>query len=95
MQKPYKYTVIRKDNSDVIEETNRCVLLHELQEYVATEDPNIKVLKQTKEVYIDTRYEAKLRLYNYLTYTRKGLEVPVYRPFEGTNIGKTEPILNF
>ncbi len=45
--------------------------------------------------FIDTRYYAKLRLYNYLTFTRKGLKIPRYEPFKGTEIGKSIPILNF
>ena len=28
--------------------------------------------------YIDTRHEARLRLYNYITYTKNGLKIPSY-----------------
>ena len=79
----------------ILFETNQLPLLHHLQGYVGTNDPTVKELKQIKTVYIDTRYEAKLRLYNYTNFTRKGLEIPKYRPYHGTEIGKTKPILNF
>lgn len=46
-------------------------------------------------IWEDTRYKAKLRLYNYVTFTKMGLEIPTYKPFAGTEIGKTTPILNF
>ena len=55
----------------------------------------MRELKQTKTVYIDTSYEAKLRLFNYVNFIKKGLEIPRYRPYEGTEIGKSIPILNF
>ena len=49
-----------------------------------------KELKQTRTCFVDTRYKAKLRLFNYLN----GGECK-YNPFKGTEIGKTLPILNF
>ena len=52
-------------------------------------------LKQTKTCYIDNRYNAKLRLYNYVTYTKNGLDIPKYKPFKNTEVGRTKPILNF
>lgn len=70
-------------------------LTHRLQTWEPTADPNVHELKQTKVAYIDTRYIAKLRLYNYITFTKRGLPAPGCRPFEGTEIGKTMPILNF
>ena len=94
MQKPYKYTIIC-DKTKRIEETNICPLLHHLQTWEPTDKENVKELKQTKTCYIDTRYDAKLRLYNYFTFTKQGKEVPKYKPFAGTEIGKTIPILNF
>ncbi len=42
-------------------------------------------------IYIDTRYAAKLRLYNFIN----KIAPKKYRPFDGTEIGKTQPILNF
>ena len=95
MRKPYKFTIICDKSGNIVGQQNDEPLLHHLQTWEPTSDPNIKELKQTKTVYIDTRYEAKLRLYNYVTYTRKGLEVPRHKPFAGTDMGKTIPILNF
>ena len=95
MKRPYKYTIVcNKTNS--ITETNIAPQLHHLQTYEPIEGKEgIKELKQTKTCYIDTRYEAKLRLYNYITYTKQGKEVPKYNPYKGTEIGKSLPILNF
>ena len=76
-------------------ETNTPPLLHQLQTWESTSNENVRELKQTKTAYMDTRYEAKLRLYNYITYTKKGLSVPKYKPFQNSEIGKTTPILNF
>ena len=95
MKKPFKYTIICNKTKKVVMKTNKEPLLHELQTLEETSDPNVRELKQTKTAYIDTRYEAKLRLYNYVNYTKNGLEIPRYRPFAGTEIGKTIPILNF
>lgn len=95
MKKPYKFTIICNKTGNIICEQNYEPLLFNLQTWEETFEKNIKVLKQTKTAYIDTRYEAKLRLYNYKTYVKKGLEIPKYRPFFGTQIGKTIPILNF
>lgn len=94
MKKPYLYTIICHKTGK-LEETNTEPLLHQLQTWEDTEDPNIKVKKQTKTAYIDTRYKAKLRLYNYITYTKRGLSIPRYHPFKNTEIGKSIPILNF
>ena len=87
--------LIFNKKTNEFEETNIEPLRHHLETYEPTNDPNIRVLKQTKECYIDTRYEAKLRLYNYVTYIKKGLEVPIYKPFANTDIGVNTPILNF
>jgi hypothetical protein len=94
MDKPYKYS-IHDTLKNVWTYQNYAPLLHHLETYVQTENPNIKVKKQTKICYTDVRYKAKLRLYNYLTFTKKGLDLPKYKPFEGTEIGKSIPILNF
>lgn len=95
MHRPKKYLVKDLVNK-TWEETNILPPPHTLQEYVTKPDePNIGILTKVKEVFEDTRYEAKLRLYNYVTYTRNGLEIPRYKPFAGTEIGKSIPILNF
>lgn len=95
MELPRKYTIICQLTGEITQ-TNAAPLLHQLQTYVPTDVPNIKQLKQTKMVYEDTRYKAKLRLYNYLR-KKAGLSTwpAKYEPFKGTEIGKTQPILNF
>lgn len=95
MELPSKYTIICQLTGEITE-TNTAPLLHQLQTYVQTDVPNVKQLRQTKIVYEDTRYKAKLRLYNYLR-KKAGLNTwpAKYEPFKGTEIGKTQPILNF
>lgn len=95
MKKPYKFTIICNKTGNVVCEQNHEPLLHNLQTWEETSNSNVRELKQTKTAYIDTRYEAKLRLFNYVNYIKKGLEIPRYRPFAGTEIGKSIPILNF
>ena len=95
MKRPYRFTIICNKTGEVICEQNQEPLLHQLQTWEETSDPNVTELKQTKTAYIDTRYEAKLRLFNYINYTKIGLEAPKYRPFVGTEIGRSIPILNF
>lgn len=95
MNKPFKYTIICDKTKNVVFETNQEPLLHELQTWEETSEPNVRELKQTKTVYIDTRYEAKLKLFNYVNFTKNGLEIPRYRPYQGTENGKSIPMLNF
>ena len=95
MKQPFKYTIICNKTNKVVMETNQAPLLYQLQTWEETDDINVRELKQTKTAYIDTRYEARLRLFNYINYTSKGLEIPRYKPFLGTEIGKSLPILNF
>lgn len=94
MKKPYEYS-IHDTITNSWSYTNVEPLLHSLETWQPTEDPKIRKKVKTKEVYIDTRYKAKLRLYNYITYKKYGLEIPTYKPFEGTEIGKSIAILNF
>jgi hypothetical protein len=95
MKKPYKFTIICNKTGNTVCQQNQEPQLHFLQTWENTSDPNVRELKQTKTAYIDTRYEAKLRLFNYVNYIKKGLEIPRYKPYEGTEIGKSIPILNF
>ena len=76
MEKPYKYWLFNR-------------ITQELEPYLGYYSPPVThelfayidgVYCQKFDIYIDTRYEAKLRLFNYITYTRKGLPVPVYKP---------------
>lgn len=93
MNRPHKYTVICDKTKSVLYETNLEPLLRQLKTWEETSEPNIRELKQTRTAYIDTRYLAKLRLFNYLEYTKNGLPIPKYEPFKGTEIGKSIPIL--
>ena len=65
-KRPFKYFVICNKTKDVLYETNQAPTIDRLQSYVEQEDGTYK-LTQTKIAYIDTRYEAKLRLYKYIT----------------------------
>jgi hypothetical protein len=94
MNKPFKYTII-DNNTGEFTETNIKPLLHQLQTWEPTDKPNVNKLVQTKTVYIDTRYEAKLRLYNYITFTKNGLNIPKYNPYKNSDIGNNIPILTF
>lgn len=95
MLRPKKY-LVKNLIDKTWEETNTLPPASQMQKFMADHgSPNVGRLKTVLEVYEDTRYEAKLRLYNYVTYTRNGLEIPRYKPFAGTEIGKSIPILNF
>jgi hypothetical protein len=92
MEKPYKFSILDlKTNEWNCQD--REPLLHELQTWEPTSE-NVSKLEQTKECYIDTRYEAKLRLFRYWQ-KKSGIIEKRYNPFEGTEIGKSIPILNF
>lgn len=95
MKRPYKFTIICDKTGEIVSQQNYEPLLHHLQTWEPTGEHGVSQLMQTKTAYIDTRYEAKMRLFNYINYHKKGLEAPKYRPFEGTEIGKSIPILNF
>ena len=95
MDKPYKFAIICNKTKKVISQQNHYPLLHELQTWEETSDPRVKQLRQTRTAYIDNRYEAKLRLFNYITYVKNGLEIPRYSPYAGSEIGRSIPILNF
>lgn len=84
MLKPQKYTAIHNETREIREFGHIW-----LRPYVFSGQPDMWT------IYEDTRYEAKLRLYRYITYTKQGREIPRYRPYKGTEIGKTIPILNF
>lgn len=66
MKKPLKYTIICNKTKNIVRETNYEPTLRELQTWEETTIKNTKELKQTKTAYIDTRYQAKLRLFNYI-----------------------------
>lgn len=92
--RPFRYAVrCRKTGIEKCQDHEP--LLHNLQTYEPTDDPNVMDLRTTKDVRIDTRYDARLRLWKYVTFTKKGLPVPKYSPFSGTEIGKSIPVLPF
>jgi hypothetical protein len=84
MNRPQKYTAIHEQTGEIREFGHIW-----LRPYVFSGQPD------RWTIYEDMRHAAKLRLYNYVTYTKQGREVPSYRPYAGTEIGKTIPILNF
>lgn len=84
MQKPYKYFAIHKETKEVVYFND--MMLKPYNPYGS---------EYKWDIWIDTKYEAKLRLYNYITFTKKGIDIPIYQPFKGTEIGKSIPILNF
>lgn len=92
MNKPFKFTIVC-DKTGREYQTNREPNLHELQTYEPTGETGVSELRQTKTVWVDTRYEARIRLYNYLTFIKKGLPIPRYQPYKNTDIGKSIPIL--
>lgn len=94
MEKPYKYFIMNDKTKQVEKYTNIESLQYHLETWEPTENAGEKIKRQTKTCHIDTRYNAKLRLYNYITYTKNGLEIPRYSPYKGTEVGKSIPILN-
>jgi len=93
MNRPYKYSAIHNITGE-IRDFNQQPLNHQFEEWQKINDTDsIRVMNWI--FYIDTRYAAKLRLYNYLTFTKQGKEIPRYNPYAGTEIGKSIPILNF
>ena len=81
MNKPYKYSVIENNNKSNISEYNSI----ESMPYFMRDEKKYTI-------YIDTRYEAKLRLFYYLHPEQKPKP---YKPYTGTEIGISVPILNF
>ena len=93
MKRPYRYTVIDNGTGRVLYQTDTPPITDDLCQWIQTEDPNVSQWTQTRTAYIDTRYEAKLRLWR--MYAKKnGLEQG-YKPFAGTQVGIIQPILNF
>lgn len=99
MERPKKFSIFCRKSCTFIRETNIEPRQHELLTWEYTDENNLNAreLVQTRDVYIDTRYEARVRLYNYVTYTKQGLPVPssAYKPFADPEIGKSIPILGW
>lgn len=80
MEKPFKFFALHKQTREVREFNNMALRPYH---FLGKEYEWI--------IYEDTRYPAKIRLYNYI-YKIKPFK---YEPFKGTEIGKSIPILNF
>ena len=93
MEKPNRFFAIHNKTKETKEFNN--IMFRPRKERQETETKGTFIEVETWTVQEDTRYKAKLRLQNYVSYTKKGLEIPRYKPFEGTEIGKSIPILNF
>lgn len=95
MKRPEKYTIIVRnlETGHIIEE-QLTDWVHDHLRYKYQYDARYETL-----IFIDTRYEAKLRLYKYwLRKTNFKLWDRLYSGksiYHGTEIGKTIPILNF
>jgi len=68
MEKPYKFRIIC-DKTGKVSKTNLEPTIQDTHTYESI-GCGRKALVQTKTVYIDTRYEARLRLYKWLTHGR-------------------------
>lgn len=91
MTRPFRFHARHKVNGKTFDYTSE--MLHPRSEWVQQPDGANKEA-MLWEIWEDVRFDAKLRLYNYITFTKKGIEVPKYKPYAGTEIGKTIPILN-
>ncbi len=92
MEKPYKYSAIHKTTRE--QKDFNDWLSRPRPEYQPITD-TVSMEVYNWDIWEDTRYKAKLRLYNYINFIKQGKEIPRYKPFEGTEIGKSLPILNF
>jgi len=94
MPRPHKFMVIDKMEPKLSYDTDIYPVLVDLETWQPTDKPNKLKRVQTKECYIDSRYEARIRLYEYLL-DKNGFSKDRYKPFSGTEIGKSLPILVF
>lgn len=93
MERPNKFFAIHNQTKEV--RYFNSIMSKPFEGYEETEIKGTFKPANNWTIYEDLRYEAKLRLYNYITYTKQGLEIPRYKPFAGTQIGISIPILNF
>lgn len=80
MEKPYKFFALHNESGEVRYFND---MLFKPYQMYAKPYPWV--------IYEDIRYAQKLRLYNYLN----GIKPIPFKPFEGTEIGKSISILNF
>lgn len=74
MEFPYKYFIICDKTKQVVRQTNIEPLTRDLETYEDTEVRGIKKLTKTRTAYVDTRYDAKVRLFKYL-HSKQSLKV--------------------
>ena len=91
MEKPYRFFAIHNETKETIEFDHAGFAPRAVTK--ETEVKGVFTEVEMWTVYEDTRYKARLRLYNYVTYTKQGLEPPRYRPYANTQIGISIPIL--
>jgi len=89
MEKPYKYIIIDNETKKVMY-SNIKPSSNDVTRWEKVSG-KVSCKKVFKTVYVNTRYKAELRLYNYITYTKNNIEIPKYQPFKGID----SPILNF
>lgn len=65
-ERPYQYFILNNTTKEVIRGTNVEPRADELFTWEPTEDPRVKEKKLTRTAYVDTRYKARLRLFNYI-----------------------------
>ena len=66
MEKPYKFSILCNKTKEFVLFTNIEPRLSDLETWENTNELGVKEKQITKTVYIDTKYKAKLRLYNYI-----------------------------
>lgn len=95
MEKPTLITLIHKETkvSKPFISYRGYPITDDLCEWVDIGDGK-KEKREMWTAYKDTRYKAKLRLWRYITYTKKGKEIPKYSPYSNTEVGKSIGILS-
>jgi len=95
MKKPVRFTLIHKGTKEIKDFVSyrSTPIQSDLFEWVKFNNTNSAYI-QMWDAYEDMRYKARIRLYNYVKYTKNGLGIPRYQPYKGTQIGITIPILN-
>ena len=66
LERPYHYFILDNITKKVVRGTNVEPRVDELFTWEDTADPKVKEKRQTRTAYVDTRYPAKLRLFNYI-----------------------------
>lgn len=96
MEKPIRFTLIHKETK--VEKPFISYysepLKSDVEEWVSISD-NVREKRVMWDVWEDTRFEAKLRLWKYIR-AKQGNPIKRYNPYpDNSEIGKTIPILSF